>query len=311
MSGVKRFLQITGRLLIAGFLLSLAACKDRSGTTPPAPADTPYAGTLYVSADESFRPVLDEQVKVYEANRPGTRIIVHYKPEAECLKDLLSDSIRMIITTRCYSEDEKASVADSLNQSPECRRVAMDGIAVIIHPSDPDSLYTMEEIRAILTGNFKKKLIPVFDGLKATSTVRFVIDSVLRGQPLTPAAMAARTSEAVIDYVADHPGVMGFIGVSWIGNPEDTAQLSFLKKVRVASVESTDKPGAYTKAYQGNIYRKRYPMVRDLYYILKENHRGLGTGFANFLMGDIGQLIFKRSYLVPTKKVFGVRTVSL
>ncbi len=116
--------------------------------------------------------------------------------------------------------------------------------------------------------------------------------------------MAARSSEGVIDYVSKNPGVIGFIGVSWIGNPEDTSQMSFLKKVRVASLESTDMPEAYVKAYQANIYIKRYPMVRDLVYILKENYKGLGTAFANFMSGEIGQMIFKRAYLVPPKKIW-------
>lgn len=295
-------------LMLAVLLAACGGGRERQAETP---TDTPYQGTIHISADESFRPVIDEQVRVYESNRPGTKIIVHYKPEAECFNDLRYDSIRMVIGTRCYTEAEKQFLSDSLNQSPTCRRVAMDAIAVIVNPADEDSLFTMNDIRAILTGNFNKILMPVFDGLKATSTVRFVIDSVLKGAPLSPRAMAARTSEAVIDYVAANRGVIGFIGVSWIGNPEDSSQLSFLKKVRVASIESTDKPGAFTKGYQGNIYLKRYPMVRDLYYTLKEQHKGLGYGFGNFMMGTIGQLIFKRAYLVPTQKVFGVRPVDV
>lgn len=300
------------RLFPAVAALSLLfACGQKTGGDTGEPADTPYQGEIHISADESFRPVIDEQVKVYEANRPGTKIHVHYKPEADCFADLRYDSIRMVIGTRCYSDGERAFASDSLNQALNCKRVAMDAVAVIVNPADEDSLFTMEELRQVLKGNFRKNLMPVFDGLKATSTVRFVIDSVLKGDSLTPKAMAARTSEAVIDYVAANRGVIGLIGVSWIGNPEDSSQLSFLKKVRVASLESTDKPGAFTKGYQGNIYLKRYPMVRDLYYTLKENHNGLGHGFANFLMGNIGQLIFKRAYLVPTQKVFGVRSVDV
>ena len=303
---------ITKRIFLAATATCLLfACKQKGGEKSGSPADTPYQGEIHISADESFRPVIDEQVKVYEANRPGTKIWVHYKPEADCFQDLRYDSIRMVIGTRCYNETEKAFASDSLNQGLSCKRVAMDAVAVIVNPADEDSLFTMEEIRQVLKGNFKKNLMPVFDGLKATSTVRFVIDSVLKGDSLSPKAMAARTSEAVIDYVAANRGVIGFIGVSWIGNPEDSAQLSFLKKVRVASIESSDKPGAFTKGYQGNIYLKRYPMVRDLYYTLKENHNGLGHGFGNFLMGNIGQLIFKRAYLVPTQKVFGVRSVDV
>jgi phosphate transport system substrate-binding protein len=52
-------------------------------------------------------------------------------------------------------------------------------------------------------------------------------------------------------------------------------------------------------------------MVRDLVYILKENHHGLGHGFASFLNGERGQLIFKRSYLEPAKYGFIMRSAIL
>jgi phosphate transport system substrate-binding protein len=304
---VKRYSSLV--VAVICFLL-MNSCKSFRQQEDELP-DNRYKGKIYVSADESFKPIIDEQVKVYESNHPGTKIIVLYKPEAECLKDQLVDSIRMIIATRTYNEDERSLIVDSLKVSPKSMTVARDGIAVIVNPLSPDSLFTMDDIKNILKGRFKKNLIPVFDGVKATSTVRFIIDTVLRGDSLTPGAMAARSSEGVINYVAKNPGVIGFIGVSWIGNPEDTAQLSFLKKVRMAGIESTDIPGGYVKAYQANIYIKRYPMVRDLVYILKENYKGLGSGFADFMSGEIGQLIFKRAYLAPAQKSFGIRPVRL
>ena len=48
---------------------------------------------------------------------------------------------------------------------------------------------------------------------------------------------------------------------------------------------------------QASILTRRYPLVRGLYYILKENYSGLGRGFVNFLEQERGQLIFKRAYL--------------
>ena len=291
-------------------LLLLAGCKSYKAQEEELP-DNRYKGFINVSADESFKPVIDEMVQVYESNYPGAKINVQYKPEAECLKDMLTDSIRMIIATRTYNADERSLMIDSMKVSPRSMVVARDGVAVIVNPKAPDSLFRMNDIREILTGRFKKNLIPVFDGLKATSTVRFIIDSVLRGDTLTSKALAARSSEGVLDYVSKTPDAIGFIGVSWIGNPEDTSQLSFLKKVRVASLESRDIPDAFVKAYQANIYIHRYPVVRDLVYILKENYKGLGTGFANFMSGEIGQLIFRRAYLAPMQKKFGIRPVKL
>lgn len=303
----KNFLGIAAIVLGVCWIAGCKSYKQQQDELP----DNKDRGTIYVSADESFKPIIDEQVKIYEDRHPDTHIIVRYKPEAECLNDLETDSVRMVIVTRSFTTDEKAFLVDSLKVAPESIIIARDAIAVIVHPDAPDSLFTMTDIQAILRGRFNKKLIPVFDGVKATSTVRFIIDSVLHGDSLTPEAMAARSSEGVIDYVSKNPGVIGFVGISWIGNPEDSTQLSFLKKVRIASLESTDIPGAYVKAYQANIHKKRYPMVRDLVYILKENHKGLGHGFAYFMTGDIGQLIFQRAYLVPAQKSFNVRPVRL
>jgi phosphate transport system substrate-binding protein len=189
--------------------------------------------------------------------------------------------------------------------------VARDAIAVIVNPQSPDSLFTMGELKQILTGRFTKKLIPVFDGLKATSTVRFIVDSVLHSDSLSPNTVAARTSEEVIDYVAKTPDAIGFIGVSWIGNKEDSTQMEFMKKVKIVGLESTNRSGGFVLPYQVNISAKIYPMVRDLVYTLKENHKGLGTGFTDFMAGDIGQLIFRRAYLSPAIKSFYVRKVRL
>jgi phosphate transport system substrate-binding protein len=254
---------------------------------------------------------MDELIQVYESNHPATKINVEYKTEADCLREVLNDSVRLIFITRRLSIDEKKLLADTLKVNARSLVVARDGISVIVHPNSADTIFTMQEIQEILKGKFKKKLIPVFDGVKATSTVRFIVDSVLKGDSLTPLAMAARSSEGVVDFVANNENVVGFVGVGWVGNPEDSMQLSFLKKVKVAHLESTDKKDAYVKAYQANIYAKRYPMVRDLVYILKERHRGLATGFAHFVSGEVGQLIFRRAYLAPAQKRLGIRPVRL
>jgi phosphate transport system substrate-binding protein len=294
--------------LIASFLLFFGNCKSFEEERNELP-DTFDRGTIYVSADESFKPIIDAQVEVYEGSLPDTRIIVDYKPEAECLKDFATDSVRVIIATRGFTQSEENLMIDSLKVAPIQQTIARDAIAVIVNPMSPDTVFTMAELKQILTGKFTKKLIPVFDGVKATSTVRFIVDSVLQSDYFSRNTVAARTSEGVIDYVSKTPDAIGFIGVSWIGNKEDTAQMNFLKKVKVAWLESTEKPGRFVLPYQINISSKIYPMVRDLVYTLKENHRGLGTGFTEFMAQERGQLVFKRAYLAPAQRSFYVRKV--
>lgn len=297
-------------LVIAAFAVILfSGC---SGGKVRTDLDTSNSGTIHISVDESFKPVIDSQIQVFEALYPKAKIIADYKPEAECFKDLLKDSTRMIIVTRGLTDEEEKFYKDSFSFYPAYDKVALDAIAVIVNNSDPDSLFSMEQIRGILGGTTGDKQLAVFDGLKETSTIRYAVDSILKGKPFDPKKVfAENNSLGVINYVADHKNVLGFVGVSWIGNKEDTSQLSFLKKVRIAAIGCTCPEQTYVKPYQANIARRRYPMIRGLYYILKENYNGLGGGFANFLTYERGQLIFNRSYLWPAKMNFTIRSATL
>lgn len=291
-------------------IILLAGCEGQKERTD---LDTPESGTIHISVDESFKPVIDSQIQVFEALYPKSKIIAHYKPEADCIKDLIKDSTRMIIITRGLTPDEENFYKDSLSYSPTWDKVANDAVALVINNQSSDSIFTLAKIRAILDGSSGDPEIAVFDGLSATSTVRYAVDSILKGKSFDPKKVSAtKSSQEVINYVASNKNAIGFVGVSWIGNKEDTAQLSFLKKVKIAAVECVNcenKP--FVKPYQANIMLKRYPLVRGLYYVLKENYNGLGAGFANFMEYEKGQLIFRRAYLGPAKMNFSVRSATL
>jgi phosphate transport system substrate-binding protein len=267
---------------------------------------------IRISVDESFKPVIDSQLKVFENSYPDAKIVVEYKPEAECLRDLEKDSTRMIIITRGLSLTEEAFYKDSLQKPAVSGILAYDAVALIVNSRSRDTVMNMEEIRSLLEGKDRKNRQPVMDGVSATSTVRFAMDSVLKGKALGKNVAAARSSPQVIDYVAAHENAVGFIGVNWIGDQEDSVQLSFLQRVKVIAVECDSCPEKpYVQPFQANIVLKRYPMVRGLYYILKENYSGIGNNFVNFLQNERGQLIFRRAYLVPARMTFNLRDVQL
>jgi phosphate transport system substrate-binding protein len=279
-------------------LLILDGCTGNGGKS----LDTPNSGTINISVDESFKPIIDSEIEVFEALNPNAKIIAHYKSEADCLRDLATDTgTRMIIITRGLTDKEEQFFQDSIKFIPSYNIVANDAVAIVVNNNSPDSFITMNKVRDLLDGGSSDNEKVIFDGLNATSTVRFAADSILRGKPLDlQKVMAVKNSQAVIDYVEEHNDAIGFVGVSWIGNKDDTTQLSFLKKVKIASVECTAcGSDIFVKPYQANIMLKRYPFVRGLYYILKENYEGLGSGFANFMSLERGQLIFKRAYLGP------------
>ena len=277
------------------------------------PTDTLVSGTIYISVDESFKPVMEEQIRVFEKSFPLAHIIAAYKTEADCFKDLYNDSAnRMVIVTRGLNDQEDVYFLDTLKYYPHWDNIANDAVTVIVNSKSNDTLFTLERLRDQLSGNTNREQKIVFDGLNATSTVRFVMDSILKGEKFdTSVVQAVKNSQQVIDYVAKTENAVGFVGISWVGNPEDSAQVKMLNNVKIVYVSCSlceDKP--FVKPMQASILTRRYPLVRGLYYVLKENYNGLGTGFVNFLNQERGQLIFRRAYL-GTRMDFGVRRVKI
>jgi phosphate transport system substrate-binding protein len=277
-------------------------------------ADTSTAGTIHISVDETFKPVIDEQIAMYEGSFPGAKIIAHYKPEADCIRDLIRDTAtRMVIVTRPLNSREKEYLTDSLGYKPIWDRLATDAIAIVVNKNSTDTLYTMERLKDQLSGKLKNGQTIVFDGLNATSTVRYATDSILKGEKFDSSVVrAVRSSKEVLEYVAANKNAIGLVGISWIGNPEIKEQVEMLNKVKLAYVKCSwceDTP--FVKPTQVGIMSRRYRLVRGLYYILKENYAGLGSGFVNFMRYERGQLIFRRAYLSPYKIGFTVRDVKI
>ena len=103
-------------LAISGIVLTTSGCGGTGDQVSQ--METTTSGTIYLSVDESFKPVIDSEVQVFESLHPEAHIIVHYKPEADCLKDLENDSIRMVIVTRGLTEEERAGLEKNLKFSP-------------------------------------------------------------------------------------------------------------------------------------------------------------------------------------------------
>jgi len=299
------FYTVGSLLLFSWFLSCNSPDKVKTET------DSPTQGTIYISVDESFKPVIEEQIRVHKSSFPETNIIVSYKPESDCFRDLQKDSTRMVIVARGLTKEEASFFENQLSYSPQYGILAYDAVAVIVNRQSPDSIFTLSKLRSILSG--KDKITAVMDGNKATSTVRYLKDSILKGGNFGSNVVAAENSRNVLDVVASRKDVVGFVGISWIADNYDPVQLAYLKKIRLGLVECVkcEEKDIFAKPSQATISYGQYPLARPLYYILKENATGLGTGFMNFMSLERGQLIFRRAFLVPAKMGFGKRSGSI
>ncbi|MCW3113317.1 MAG: hypothetical protein JWR18_1713 [Segetibacter sp.] len=266
--------------------------------------------TLRISVDESFRPVLAEEIKVFEAAYPTTKVIVEYKPEADCLRDLEKDSTKVVIVSRELNREETRYYDNKIGFKPEFGQLAKDAIAVVVNNENPDSSFSVGQLVELLSGKSNSSLKVAIDGNTATSTVRYLKDSLLRGGAFGKNITGAKNSEDLINYIATTPSAVGFVGVSWMTNPQSSQQEQAIAKVKMALIECKNcEAGTFARPSQQTITFRQYPLVRGLYYVLKENYPGLGSRFVDFLSTERGQLIFRRALLVPTRINFSRRRI--
>lgn len=314
------FLAFASVAALAGAVTALSC----NGPGSPGAQDTPTSGTVAVSVDETFAPILQAQVDTFAKLYPNAHVKMSFQPEEKVMLDLINDKVKLAVVARELNAGERADFAKQ-TIVPQTTRIGIDGLAVVLNRTNPDSMLTVAQLAAIFTGKTstwaqvsgKKGLAAinvVFDANRS-STARFVRDSVTRGAALTPRVFAATSNPALLDYVAAHPNAVGVVGVNWISDRDDPAAMKFLNKVRVASITArpNPRPSDFIQPYQVYLAEKtpeqlaehselqNYPLRRNLYVISREARSGLGTGFASFVAGKNGQLIFQKSGLLPAQ----------
>ena len=128
--------------------LLLLSCQNKGKVGP---TDTYTSGVVTITVDESFQPIIQEELDVFEAQFPKAGIVPKYTNEVEAINYLLKDSVRLSIVTRPLSKNELKSL-ESKQFYPHSYKLATDGIALIINNQNKDSLITVGDLRKILTG---------------------------------------------------------------------------------------------------------------------------------------------------------------
>jgi len=304
------------KFVITGFwALSAALILNSCGSGDSkeiGPKETTSKGNINISVDETFMPVMTQQLAVFDSSYPDAHIKAVYTNEKQCFEDLFKNNARLIIVSRDVTANEKAAF-DQNNVKLRTLGVAKDAVAVIVHPGATDTIMTMGQLKQILIGKFARKYTVVFDNTQS-STVRYIVDSLIPGQQLSSNTFAVKNNDSLIAYVSKNENAIGFVGVTHVYDPESAKpEGEFLKQVKVVALkdENDTTVNDFYQPYQAYIALKKYPLTRTIYFITRDNWSGLGVGFANFLSGDVGQLIFNKARLMPLRVPLNIREAEI
>lgn len=298
-------------LSLLAMVLVMMSCggekKRKDGRT-----DTTTQGEISFYCDESFSPIIDELIDVYQMQCPNTKLKPIYTNEIDGINMLLQQKTWLTITARNFTPKEYTYIKDGLDMLPEAVPLAYDGMALICNNQNLDSCISVKDVKDILLGKKTKwsevnpgsklgEIWVCFDNRKS-SAVNYCCDSILGGKPIdSPNVFAAKDSKDVIDYVSKTPNAIGVIGSNWLNDKRDTTNITFKKNITVMSICQMEKATEMNswKPYQLYLLDGRYPFARTVYALLADPYHGLPVGVANFMQSPQGQKIILKSALLP------------
>ena len=311
---MNAFNKNVGLTLILGLFL---ACGNKPN---PALEEAYQKAASYFVADESFYPILDEEL-YYFTTQTLDSITPVYINEQDAVKKVMKLETWLAFTTRDFTPKERQNLIDR-KYMPRAIPIAYDGLAIIVNNANPDSCITITDFARILKGeaiNWKDiypesklgEIDVVFDN-PLSSTVRWCVDSILGGQQFNAKNIGAvNTSAAVIDYVENHENALGIIGSNWLNDKRDTTNVTFKKNITVMGVSKMKTAEKYNswKPYQYYLYNGNYPLRRTIYALLNDTRNGVPSSFTHFIQLPKGQKIILRSGLLPRSANMNVREV--
>ena len=297
------------------------ACRNK-----PENSSLPYdyeAAASAFTADESFFPILDEELEVFNALHAERELKPIYTNEEEAIAKLMKNEVWLAFSTRQLSPREVQNLKDR-QFMPRIIPIAYDGLAVIVNNANTDTCITVKDFARILKGEVTNwnEIYPksrlgeidvVFDNPKS-STVSWCVDSILDGRPINSKNIGAvLKSSEVVDWVENHKNAIGIIGSNWLNDRHDTTNVTFKKNITVMKVSRLDSATVQNswRPYQYYLYNGNYPLIRTIYAILNEPRSGVPSGFAHFCRLPKGQMIFFRAGLLPIQANMNVREVNV
>lgn len=258
--------------------------------------DTPTAGEINLSVDETLQPISEALVDVFHHQYPNAKINIRYRSEAECVRDLYNDSSKLIISGRQLTLEE-LEYFKSKNLNPPHTKIATDAVALVANPKSRDTTFNYAELTKLLKGQNSQYNI-VFDN-QNSGTVSHIL-SITGDKQMPTNAYAAKSNLEAVNYVATHEKSIGVIGWSWISDSDDPKTKEYLSKIRLVSLAPKDAAdGQKYKPYQLNLAQGKYPLSREVFIIQRLRSNGLSAGFNAFVISEIGQTIILKAGLLP------------
>lgn len=206
--------------------------------------------------------------------------------------------IASIIDSTCTIGDASRAIKSSeikkaleRGVDPKGNVVAMDGIAVVINPSNTIKAFTKKQVKDIYIGAISDwsqlggvpGKIVVFSRDTSSGTYEAFGALALGGTKPKPDALLQASNQAVVTSVAKTPQGIGYAGLGYVNDS--------VKAIPVDGVECT----------KTTVLSAKYPLSRPLYMYTNGKPQGNAKIVIDFILSEEGQKIVEEQGFVALK----------
>jgi phosphate transport system substrate-binding protein len=263
--------QRTVSLLLVLVVAFFPACR-RGGER----ADLTLAGST------SIQPFADKWAEVFMETHPDYGVNVQGGGSSAGIQACKSGACQIGMSSRELKGDEKDLVEIV---------VARDGLAVVVHPSNPVRGAKAAEIKQIFAGDLRNwkylggpdRAITVVTREEGSGTRGAFQDLVMGKTRIFRGAITQDSNGTVREIVAHDPYAVGFISLGLVNE----------------QVRALDLDGA--SASEAHIRDGSYKLVRPFLFVSQGDPTGHSKAFIDFVLSDKGQALVKEEGLLPVK----------
>ncbi|MFA5167105.1 MAG: phosphate ABC transporter substrate-binding protein [Candidatus Omnitrophota bacterium] len=180
-------------------------------------------------------------------------------------------------------------------------KVAIDALAVVVHPSNPVKQLTFDQLSGIFTGKITnwnevggndQKILALSRDRNSGTHVYFLEHILRKGndkgpEQFAPEVLMLPSSQAIIDEVSQSQSAIGYIGLGYVS-----------PAVKAVAVSKANE-GPFVLPSLDTAMNKTYPVARPLLFYTGREPQGTVKSFIDFVLSKKGQEIVRTMDFVP------------
>lgn len=247
---------------------------------------------INISGSTTVLPVVQSASEIFMKKNPDISIAISADGSGSGLKALAEGFTDIAMSSRKIKEAEVDS-ASKRGITPLEIKVAIDALIPIVHPDNPVQELSMEQLKAIYSGEIKnwKELggknesVVVITRDSSSGTYETWYEVVMKKERISPRAQLQASNGGMAQAVHKNPKAIGYIGFGYLNDN--------IKAVKLNGVEAST----------ATALDQSWPIARDLFLYTKKEPGGSIKKLIDFLLNPAeGQKIVKEVGYIPIVK---------